>query len=185
MPGVPAISSWLVRWPRQSSTQSPRGHANRRRDHLFGLLGFFNLAITAHRALRQYVSPDLPVAKATAMSRSLGASGDPVAIFIFLLLRSRVPDEARQLTRGEYGVSCRRNISCSRRMQLDCQILCIPEYFPPPSAALFNCRHDLQLPQAELYGLSPRRPMRAEDVRDFGHGSAPRVTSCADSPADW
>jgi hypothetical protein len=149
------------------------------------LFGLFNFAITAHRALRQYVSPDLPVAKATAMSPSVSASGDPVAIFIFLVLRSRAPDEARQLNGGEYGVCCRRNISCSRRMQLDCQILCIPEYFPPPSAALFNCRHDLQLSQAQLYGLSPRRPMRAEDVRDFGHGGAPSFSRCcAASPAD-
>jgi hypothetical protein len=50
------------------------------------LFGLFNFAITAHRALRQYVSPDLPVAKATAMSPSVSASGDPVAIFIFLVL---------------------------------------------------------------------------------------------------
>jgi hypothetical protein len=59
------------------------GHAYRRRHYLFGLFGLFNFAITAHRALRQYGSPVLPVAKATAMSPSVNASGDAVAIYIF------------------------------------------------------------------------------------------------------
>ena len=42
------------------------------------------------------------------------------------------------------------------------------------AAALFDRRHDLQLSQTQLCGLSPHGPMRAEHVRDFGHGRAPR-----------
>src|ERR1700675_317582 len=38
-------------------------------------------------------------------------------------------------------------------------------------AALFDGRHDLQLSQAQLYSLSPRWPMDAEDVRDLEHGA--------------
>ena len=105
------------------------GHTYRRRHHLFGLFGLFDLAITAHRALRQYVSPDLTVAKATAMSPSVSASGDPVAIFIFRAPCPCVPDEAGQLNGDEYSVCCRRDVSCSRRTQLDSPIFCIPEYF--------------------------------------------------------
>ncbi|REE23573.1 hypothetical protein B0G71_6844 [Paraburkholderia sp. BL27I4N3] len=41
------------------------------------------------------------------------------------------------------------------------------------AAALFDRRHDLQLSQTQLYGPSPQGPMRAEDVRDFGHGCVP------------
>jgi hypothetical protein len=62
------------------------------------LFGLFNFAITAHRALRQYVSPDLPVAKATAMSPSVSASGDRVAIFIFRVPCRHVLDEPANST---------------------------------------------------------------------------------------
>jgi hypothetical protein len=38
-------------------------------------------------------------------------------------------------------------------------------------AALFDGRHDLQLPQAEVCTLSPGRPVGAEDIRDLQHGA--------------
>lgn len=38
-----------------------------------------------------------------------------------------------------------------------------------PGAALFDGRHDLQLPQAQVCSLSPGRPVEAEDVRDLEH----------------
>src|SRR5216683_3111856 len=38
-------------------------------------------------------------------------------------------------------------------------------------AALFDGRHDLQLSQAQLYSLSPRWPVDAEDVCDLQHGA--------------
>ena len=39
------------------------------------------------------------------------------------------------------------------------------------TAALFNRRHDLQLPEAQVCSLSPGRPVDAEDVRDLQHGA--------------
>ena len=55
------------------------------------------------------------------------------------------------------------------------------------SAALFDGRHDLQLPEAQVtvLGETPRRPEGAEDVRDLQCGAdhdAP--TPAAASPAD-
>ncbi len=38
-------------------------------------------------------------------------------------------------------------------------------------AALFDGRHDLQLPQTQVCTLSPGRPVGAEDIRDLQHGA--------------
>nr|WP_315598518.1 hypothetical protein [uncultured Cupriavidus sp.] len=35
--------------------------------------------------------------------------------------------------------------------------------------ALFDGRHDLQLPKAQGGSLSPGRPVEAEDIRDLEH----------------
>ncbi len=55
------------------------------------------------------------------------------------------------------------------------------------SAALFDGRHDLQLPEAQVavLGEAPRRPEGAEDVRDLQCGADHDVpTPAAVSPAD-